>query len=71
MYKRQIEARPLLAGNFLKNPVIQYLDHIVPYKCDNADYIDDNGVMLGNYNRDMTKELDLLNECLDEFFQSL
>jgi len=69
--KYKIEARPLLAGNFLKNPVIHHLDHIVPYECDNADYIDDNGVMLGNYNRDMTKELDLLNQCLDEFFQSL
>ena len=69
--KYNIEARPLLAGNFLKNPVIQYIDHIVPKECKNADYIDDNGVMLGSYNRDMTEELQLLKECLEDFFNSL
>tara|TARA_B100000686_G_C16723881_1_gene936625 strand:+ start:225 stop:1409 length:1185 start_codon:yes stop_codon:yes gene_type:complete len=69
--KYNIEARPLLAGNFLKNPVIEHIDHIVPYECKNADYIDENGVMLGNYNRDMTNELELLSNCLEEFFQSL
>ena len=69
--KYNIEARPLLAGNFLKNPVIEHLDYIVPYACKNSDYIDENGIMLGNYNRDMTNELQLLEDCLREFFQTL
>ena len=69
--KYNIEARPLLAGNFLKNPVIEHIDHIVPYQCKNADYIDDNGIMLGNYNKDMTGELKLLKECLADFFSSI
>ena len=69
--KYNIEARPLLAGNFLKNPVIDHIDHIVPYECKNADYIDVNGVMLGNYNRDMTNELMLLQDCLADFSSSL
>ena len=61
----------MLAGNFLKNPVIDYLDHIVPMECKNADYIDENGVMLGNYNKDMTNELRLLKECLEDFYNSI
>ena len=69
--KYNIEARPLLAGNFLKNPVIEHLDHIVPYECNNADYIDENGVMLGNYNRDMTDEMKLFEACMEEFFYSI
>ena len=60
-----------LAGNFLNNPVIDHIDHIVPYECKNADYIDVNGVMLGNYNKDMTNELMLLQDCLADFSSSL
>ncbi|MDE0784330.1 MAG: DegT/DnrJ/EryC1/StrS family aminotransferase [Planktomarina sp.] len=44
---KNVEVRPIVAGNFQKNPVIDRLNCI---KCDapNADYIDKNGFFIGN-----------------------
>ena len=42
-----VECRPIVAGNFLRNPVIEHLNHIKT-ECPNADYIHDNGFFIGN-----------------------
>jgi CDP-6-deoxy-D-xylo-4-hexulose-3-dehydrase len=42
-----VECRPIVAGNFMKNPVIELMDcDIVPAPA--ADYIDQNGFFIGN-----------------------
>jgi len=44
----QYETRPIVTGNFLRQPVISYYDYMVHGRMDNADYIHDNGIMIGN-----------------------
>ena len=46
------ECRPIVAGNFLKNPVMEHIPHTVSSNSGhllNADYIDENGLFVGNH----------------------
>lgn len=43
-----IEYRPIVAGNFAKNEVVKYFDYEVHGTLNNADYIDKNGLFIGN-----------------------
>ena len=46
------ECRPIVAGNFLKNPVMKHIPHTVSSNSGhllNADYIDENGLFVGNH----------------------
>jgi len=49
-----IEARPIVGGNFAKNPVCQYFKHSIPNALANADYIDKNGLFIGNQHYDLS-----------------
>ena len=62
--KNGIETRPIVVGNFMKNPVIKYLDFINNKDYKNADYVDNNGFYVGNYPKDLRLEIDLLYEIL-------
>jgi CDP-6-deoxy-D-xylo-4-hexulose-3-dehydrase len=52
-----VETRPIVAGNFTKNPVIKYISHEIRGSLDNADYIDQNGFFIGNDSRDLSEEI--------------
>lgn len=43
------ECRPIVAGNFAKNEVVQYFDSEVHGVLQNADHIDRNGLFVGNH----------------------
>lgn len=43
------ECRPIVAGNFAKNEVMKYFDYSVHQDLKNADYIDQNGLFVGNH----------------------
>ena len=43
------ECRPIVAGNFAKNEVVQYFDSEVYGSLKNADHIDKNGLFIGNH----------------------
>ena len=58
LIKAGVEVRPTMTGNFTKNPVIKYLPHQIKDKLDNSNYIDKNGFFIGNYPKDLRKELD-------------
>lgn len=45
---RDYESRPVVTGNFLRQPVIKYYDYEVFGKTNGADYIHDNCMMIGN-----------------------
>ena len=45
---RDFESRPIVTGNFLRQPVLKYYDYAVYDKTPNADYIDAEGMMIGN-----------------------
>jgi CDP-6-deoxy-D-xylo-4-hexulose-3-dehydrase len=52
-----VETRPIVAGNFTKNPVISHCPHWVSGPIDSAEYIDANGFFIGNDSRDLSSEI--------------
>jgi CDP-6-deoxy-D-xylo-4-hexulose-3-dehydrase len=62
-----IESRPIVTGNFARNPVIAHLDHAPIGPLPIADEIHENGLFVGNHHYDLTVELELLANTLEEF----
>lgn len=59
-----IEARPIVAGNFAKNPVMRYLDAVVPEELPNADRVDVDGLFIGNHHYPVTEGLDAVHAVI-------
>lgn len=53
-----VDCRPIVAGNFCKNPVINFMDHRIHGNLKNADIADRFGFFIGNNGEDLTKEID-------------
>ena len=60
-----VECRPIVAGNFMNNPVIDYLDYY-NNSCPNADYIHDNGLFIGNDIRDLKENIDMVYDLISK-----
>jgi len=60
-----VECRPIVAGNFMSNPVIDYLDYY-NNSCPNADYIHNNGLFIGNDIRDLKENIDEVYNIIKE-----
>ena len=43
------ECRPIVTGNFAKNPVVKHFEHSIPFPLTNADHIDGRGLFIGNH----------------------
>lgn len=58
-----VECRPIVAGNFMKNPVIKHLNCIT---CDapNAEKIDRDGFFIGNDCQDLAKEIKEVSDII-------
>jgi CDP-6-deoxy-D-xylo-4-hexulose-3-dehydrase len=65
--KYNIEYRPIVAGNFTKQKVIQYLNHSPLDNYPNAEEVDKNGIFVGNDSRDLSEELNLLKDAILNF----
>jgi len=64
--ENEIESRPIVAGNFMKNPVIKYLDYIDNKDYNVADYIHDNGLFIGNDVRDLKDNIDMVYNIIKD-----
>ena len=64
--KKNIEFRPIVAGNFTKNPVIKYFDYKIHGNLVNANLIHYNGLSFGNSHLDLRKEIDTLHSVLSK-----
>ena len=62
-----IDSRPIVTGNFTRNPVISLLDHAPIGPLPAADEVHDEGLFVGNHHFDLSKELDLLVDTLSQF----
>ncbi len=69
--RKNIETRPIVAGNFAKNDVIKYFDCEIHQKLTNADLIDENGFFVGNHHVEMKQAIDLLKKEIDLFISVL
>jgi CDP-6-deoxy-D-xylo-4-hexulose-3-dehydrase len=59
-----IDCRPIVAGNFCRQPVMSKLN----YKYDkivNADAVNDRGLFVGNHHYELVEEFDLLDKTLE------
>lgn len=60
-----IECRPIVTGNFLKNKdVLEYFDYEVAGNLENSEYLDANGLFVGNHQNDLTEQLIYLDSIL-------
>lgn len=54
------ECRPIVAGNFAKNEVVKYFDSEVYGQLLNAEYVDQNGLFIGNHHYSIKDAIDKL-----------
>jgi CDP-6-deoxy-D-xylo-4-hexulose-3-dehydrase len=62
-----IDSRPIVTGNFTRNPVISLLEHAPIGPLPVADEIHEQGLFVGNHHYDLSSEFDLLFDTLSEF----
>ena len=60
-----IETRPIVAGNFTRNKVIEYMDYSIPEQLINADDIHFNGFFIGTHSANNNKEIDYFIDILE------
>lgn len=61
-----IECRPIVAGNFMRNPVIEYMQYYKNGNYTNSNYIHDNGLFIGNDIRDLRDNLEVVYDIIKE-----
>lgn len=67
--KADIEVRPIVAGNFARQPVFKYMNASTADDLLAANYIHDNGFFVGNHSINMKSEIDYLCEVLGQYEQ--
>lgn len=55
--RARIDCRPVVAGDFTQNSVLQHLDHSVPFELVNARAVHEHGLFVGNQQVDLTREI--------------
>lgn len=68
--KHNIESRPIVAGNFTKNPVVKHLNCSPIGNLEVSDEIHDQGLFIGNHHFNLSHEIDYFFEVLEEFRRS-
>ena len=69
--KADIECRPIVAGNFTRNKVIEYFDCSIPFKLENADDIHFNGLFIGNHSKNNYAEIDYFVDILKQTIERI
>lgn len=59
-----VDVRPIVTGNFVKNPVIKYFDYSISGDLDAAERIDTRGFFIGNHQTDIRAKIDKVLEIL-------
>ena len=63
--KNEIDVRPIVSGNFLKNEVIKFYNYEIHSDLNNSEYLDEFGFFIGNHHYDISKKIDFLYETLN------
>lgn len=64
--EKGVACRPVISGNFLKNPIMAYFDYSVSGSISNAEYIDQNSFFVGNHHYPLNTEIEHLREIFSE-----
>jgi len=60
LQKIGFECRPIVSGNFAKNEVMKYFDYTIHKELKNAEYIDNNGLFVGNHHYSIADAIETL-----------
>lgn len=60
-----VEVRPIISGNFLKQDVLKHLNHRIVGAHNNAQQVHESGFFIGNHHYDINLELTMICELLD------
>lgn len=60
-----IESRPIVAGNFTRNPVVRHLDAIIPDALPAADKVHTDGLFVGNHHYPVLDGIDLVASVVE------
>ena len=63
----EVETRPIVAGNFTRNPVMKHLKHATLPNLANADTVHFEGFFLGNHHFDVSNDLEHIYSLMLEF----
>ena len=62
-----LQCRPIVTGNFLKNTeALSYFDYEVSGEMTNAEYIDANGLFVGNQQIDLRCQIEHLYQVISD-----
>jgi CDP-4-dehydro-6-deoxyglucose reductase, E1 len=61
-----VECRPIVAGNFVANSVVEHLDHSLGSALPVAEDIDTNGLFLGNHHYPLAREIEMARRIVGE-----
>lgn len=64
---RNIETRPILAGNLARQPALDDIEYRIEGSLENAEYIHENGLFIGNHHGLTEEKLDYIAESVDDF----
>lgn len=67
----EIECRPIVAGNFTRNPVIKYMNYSIPEELTNSDEIHECGFFIGNHSQNNNKEVDYFVNVFREILSNI
>lgn len=62
--ENEIDCRPIVAGNFVRNDVVKYFDYEVQGELVNSDTITDCGLFIGNHHYNIESELQTVAELI-------
>jgi CDP-6-deoxy-D-xylo-4-hexulose-3-dehydrase len=65
--ENKVDTRPIVAGNFTINPVMEHLKYLTLPNLSNANLVHNNGFFVGNHHFDVSEELDKLYLLLLKF----
>ena len=60
----QVDCRPIVAGNFVRNPVVKYFDYSIHGQLTNSDRVSDSGFFIGNHHYDISDELESIAKLI-------
>lgn len=66
--KNGVECRPIVAGNIIHNPMIEYFDYSVHDTLINADQVHNNGLFIGNHHYSLVEPLNKLDKLINNNF---
>jgi len=60
----RIECRPIVSGNFTRNPAVKWMDYTIACELTNANHIHDAGLFVGNHHYDLSAQLEYLADIV-------